>query len=59
MPNAAQWPNNIFVSTTQLGTPIHAANVLRVFRHVPGQAGREAPEMETAWTEAQFRGFEP
>jgi integrase len=32
MRNAARWPDNDLVFTTQLGTPLDAANVRRAFR---------------------------
>ena len=51
MRNAAQWPNNDLVFTTQLGTPLDAANVRRAFRHVAEQAGLEAEK----WTPRELR----
>ena len=39
MRNAARWPDNDLVFTTQLGTPLDAANVRRAFRQVAEDAG--------------------
>lgn len=51
MSNAARWPDNDLVFTTQLGTPLDAANVRRVFRQVAVQAGLQADE----WTPRELR----
>ena len=51
MRNAAQWPGNDLVFTTQLGTPLDAANVRRAFRQVAEQAGLEADK----WTPRELR----
>jgi integrase len=50
MRNAARWPDNL-VFTTQLGTPLDAANVRRAFRQVAVQAGLQADE----WTPRELR----
>jgi site-specific recombinase XerD len=51
MRNAARWPDNDLVFTTQLGTPLDAANVRRAFRQVAVQAGLQADE----WTPRELR----
>jgi site-specific recombinase XerD len=51
MRNAARWPDNDLVFTTQLGTPLDAANVRRAFRQVAEQAGLRAQE----WTPRELR----
>jgi integrase len=51
MRNAARWPDNDLVFTTQLGTPLDAANVRRAFRQVAEQAGLQAHE----WTPRELR----
>jgi site-specific recombinase XerD len=51
MRNAARWPDNDLVFTTQLGTPLDAANVRRAFRQVVEHAGLEAEE----WTPRELR----
>ena len=51
MRNAARWPDNDLVFTTQLGTPLDAANVRRAFRQVAEQAGLNAEE----WTPRELR----
>jgi integrase len=50
MRNAARWPGND-VFTTQLGTPLDAANVRRAFRQVVEKAGLRAEE----WTPRELR----
>ena len=49
--NAARWPDNDLVFTTQLGTPLDAANVRRAFREVAEHAGLQAEE----WTPRELR----
>ena len=51
MRNAAGWPDNDLVFTTQLGTPLDAANVRRAFRQVAEHAGLKAEE----WTPRELR----
>jgi integrase len=51
MRNAARWPDNDLVFTTQLGTPLDAANVRRAFRQVAEHAGLRAEE----WTPRELR----
>lgn len=51
MRNAARWPDNDLVFTTQLGTPLDAANVRRAFRHVAEHAGLLLEE----WTPQELR----
>jgi site-specific recombinase XerD len=51
MRNAARWPDNDLVFTTQLGTPLDAANVRRAFRQVAEHAGLQAEE----WTPRELR----
>jgi len=51
MRNAARWPDNDLVFTTQLGTPLDAANVRRAFRQVAEHAGLPAEE----WTPQELR----
>jgi site-specific recombinase XerD len=51
MRNAARWPDNDLVFTTQLGTPLDAANVRRAFRKVAEHAGLKAEE----WTPRELR----
>ena len=51
MRNAARWPGNDLVFTTQLGTPLDAANVRRAFRQVAEKAGLRAEE----WTPRELR----
>src|SRR4029450_12334370 len=51
MRNAARWPDNDLVFTTQLGTPLDAANVRRAFRQVARHAGLLAEE----WTPRELR----
>ena len=51
MRNAARWPDNDLVFTTQLGTPLDAANVRRAFRQVAEHAGLLAEE----WTPRELR----
>jgi site-specific recombinase XerD len=51
MRNSARWPDNDLVFTTQLGTPLDAANVRRAFRHVAERAGLQAEE----WTPRELR----
>jgi len=51
MRNAARWPENDLVFTTQLGTPLDAANVRRAFRQVADQAGLIPEE----WTPRELR----
>ena len=51
MRQAAQWPNNDLVFTTQLGTPLDAANVRRAFRQVAEDAGLRAED----WTPRELR----
>jgi integrase len=51
MRNVARWPDNDLVFTTQLGTPLDAANVRRAFRKVAEQAGLQADE----WTPRELR----
>ena len=48
---AARWPDNDLVFTTQLGTPLDAANVRRAFRQVAEHAGLRAEE----WTPQELR----
>ena len=51
MRNAGRWPDNDLVFTTQLGTPLAAANVRRAFRQVAEDAGLRAEE----WTPPELR----
>jgi integrase len=51
MRNAARWPDNDLVFTTQLGTPLDAANVRRAFRQVAEHAGLHAED----WTPRELR----
>src|SRR5215212_3383635 len=51
MRNAARWPDSDLVFTTQLGTPLDAANVRRAFRQVAEHAGLRAEE----WTPQELR----
>jgi integrase len=51
MRNTSQWPDNDLVFTTQLGTPLDAANVRRAFRQVAEHAGLQAEE----WTPRELR----
>jgi integrase len=51
MRNAARLPDNDLVFTTQLGTPLDAANVRRAFRQVAEHAGLPAEE----WTPRELR----
>jgi integrase len=51
MRNAPRWPDNDLVFTTQLGTPLDAANVRRAFRNVTEHAGLKAEE----WTPRELR----
>ena len=51
MRNAARWPDNDLVFTTQLGTPLDAANVRRAFRQVAEHAGFHAE----VWTPREMR----
>jgi integrase len=51
MRSAARWPDNDLVFTTQLGTPLDAANVRRAFRQVVEHAGLH-PEV---WTPRELR----
>jgi integrase len=51
MRSAARWPDNNLVFTTQLGTPLDAANVRRAFRQVAAQAGLQGE----AWTPRELR----
>jgi integrase len=51
MRNAARWPDNDLVFTTQLGTPLDAANVRRAFRQVAEDAGLRAED----WTPRELR----
>jgi integrase len=51
MRNAARWTDKDLVFTTQLGTPLDAANVRRAFRQVAEQAGLQAEK----WTPRELR----
>jgi integrase len=51
MRNAARWPDNDLVFTTQLGTPLDATNVRRAFGKMAEHAGLEAE----AWTPRELR----
>jgi integrase len=51
MRNAARWPDNDLVFTTQLGTPLDAANVRRAFRQVAEDARLRAED----WTPRELR----
>jgi integrase len=51
MRNAARWPDNDLVFTTQLGSPLDAANVRRAFRQVAEHAGLLAED----WTPRELR----
>ena len=51
MRNAARWPDNDLLFTTQLGMPLDAANVRRGFRQVAEHAGLEAEW----WTPRELR----
>jgi integrase len=51
MRNAARWLDNDLVFTTQLGTPLDAANVRRAFRQAAEHAGLLAEE----WTPRELR----
>ena len=53
MRNAARWPDNDLVFTTQLGTPLDAANVRRAFRQVAEDAGLKR-RMDTTRAAARF-----
>src|SRR5687768_16693954 len=51
MRNAARWPDNDLVFTTEFGTPLDAANVRRAFWRVAEDAGLQASE----WTPRELR----
>ena len=51
MRSAARWPDNDLVFTTQVGSPLDAANVRRAFRQVAEHAGLHPEE----WTPREVR----